>query len=59
MQKDVIRLHHYITTEGEMIAITFPMEEPYKTLVKQLNGRRWCATNKWVYVKRTPENPLT
>jgi site-specific recombinase XerD len=56
MQKDVIRLHHYITTEGEMIAITFPMEEPYKTLVKQLNGRRWCATNKWVYVKRTPEN---
>src|SRR4030043_2317450 len=56
MHHKIISLHRYATKDGQMIAITFPMAEPYKTLVKQLNGRRWCATNKWVYVKNTPEN---
>ena len=58
MQKDVILLHHYLMTEGERIAITFPMAETYKTLVKQLKDRRWCLTNKWLYVKNTPYNAM-
>lgn len=56
MVKEIIRLHRYETTEGAMIAISFPMAEPYKSLVKQLSGRRWCEVNKWVYVKNTPGN---
>lgn len=56
MVKDIIRLHRYETSEGVMIAISFPMNEPYKSVVKLLSGRRWCDVNKWVYVKNTPEN---
>ncbi len=56
MVKDIIRLHRYETSEGAMIAISFPMTEPYKSIVKQLTGRRWCEVNKWIYVKNTPGN---
>lgn len=56
MEKDCIRLHRYKKTEGEMIGISFPMKEPFKTLVKQLDGRKWCEEHKWVCVKNTPEN---
>ncbi len=56
MEKDCIRLYRYNKPEGEMIAISFPMKEPFKTLVKQLNGRRWCEERKQIYVKNTPEN---
>jgi site-specific recombinase XerD len=56
MAIDVVRLHHYTTPEGSMIAVSFPMTEPCKTLVKKLSGRRWCSLNKWIYVKNTVEN---
>src|SRR4030042_2920502 len=56
MHHKIISLHRYATKDGRMIAITFPMAEPFKTLVKQLNGRRWCDVHKWVYVKNTPDN---
>jgi integrase/recombinase XerD len=53
---ELVKLHHYETEDGPMIAISFPMTEPCKSLVKQLNGRRWCPVNKWIYVKNNPEN---
>jgi site-specific recombinase XerD len=56
MKKDIIKIHRYETEEGSMIAVAFPFTEPCKSLVKQLNGRRWCSVNKWIYVKNTPEN---
>ena len=56
MNNNIISLHRYATKEGQMIAITFPMKEPFKTLVKQLNSRRWCDVHKWVYVENTPDN---
>lgn len=56
MTKDIIRLHPFETADGSMIAISFPMAEPYKTVVKQLSDRRWCPVNKWVYVRNTAEN---
>ena len=45
-----------MTGEGEMIGIDFPMEEPFKTLVKQLNGRKWSYARKCLFVKNTSDN---
>ena len=56
MVKKVIKLHHYQLPQGNMIALTFPMEKDIIEKVKQLPGRKWCKTNQWVYIRNTKKD---
>lgn len=56
MQNFTISLHRFSIGLESYIGISFPMAAEITERLKQLSGRKWCSTRKWVYVKDTKDN---
>lgn len=56
MEQQKIKLHRFSIGNDDFIGISFPMDPQITDRLKQLNGRKWCSKNNWVYLKNTREN---